>query len=152
MGDVQMIPSQVANQADPLGFDVKVGWDLDPSGRSASGLELVLDGMLHRLEQGRILMTGAPDDQVDFGEDVRAWVGEALDQSALNSRSPLIEEVLRRDPRLATVTVSLTRAMGQNASQVAFYINVSAVTIRGEQVSRVIGVSGVSVTFLAQNG
>lgn len=144
-----MIPSQVANQADPLGYDVAVDYDLDPSGRSASGLELVLSGMLHRLSQGRILMTGAPDDQVDFGEDVRQWIGEALDQRALDARAPLLEEVLRRDPRLASVTVSLRTAAGQDASQVAFYIDVSAVTIRGEQLAKVIGVSALSVQFLA---
>lgn len=142
--------SSVANARDFLGFDAKVGEDLDPSGRNASGLELVADGMLHRLSQGRLLQTGAPDDQVDFGEDVRTWVGEAVTQDVLDSKAPRLEEVLRRDPRIAGVTLSIQLTTGDDASRYRFLINVSAVTVRGQTIDRIVGVSAISVEFLAQ--
>lgn len=142
--------SQPANRFDPLGYDVKLGEDLDPSGRSASGLELVADGMLHRLEQGRLLQTGAPDDQVDFGEDLRTWIGEALSDDVLAARQPRIEEILRRDPRIASVTVQLSLATGKTAARVRFLIRVQAVTISGEVIDRIVGVNAISVEFLAQ--
>ena len=147
---MRVIPSTIATAADPLGYDMRVGVDLDPSGRSASGIELVADAMLHRLSQGRLLQTGAPDDQVDFGEDVRTWIGGAISQDFLDSRSPRIEEVLRRDPRLADVRVSLVLATGADASKFAFLINVSATTIRGQPIDRIVGVSQISVEFLSQ--
>lgn len=139
-----------ANQADPLGYDVKVGSDLDPSGRSATGLELVTDAMLHRLMADRLALTGAPDDEVEFGEDVRRWAGEALDADALAARAPRLEEVLRRDPRLASVAVALTLTAGAPASRYRFLISVSAVTVRGQVIERIVGVSQVTVEFLAQ--
>ena len=142
--------SAIASYADPLGYDVKVGEDLDPSGRSASGLELVTDGMLHRLQADRILLTAAPDDQVEFGDDVRKWVNEALSQSDLDARAPRIEEVLRRDPRLASVAVALSVAPTAVASRYRFLIAISAVTIRGQVIDRIVGVSQISVEFLAQ--
>ena len=145
-----MIPSTIASASDPLGYDVKIGSDLEPSGRSASGIELVADGMLHRLSQGRLLMTGAPDDQVDFGEDVRTWIGEAVTQDVLDERAPRLEEVFRRDPRIANVTLSLQLVAGEDAAKYRFLINVSAVTIRGQTIDRIVGVSQISVEFLAQ--
>lgn len=139
-----------ANPADPLGFDMKVGEDLDPSGRSASGLELVTDAMLHRLEADRLLLTEAPDDEVDFGENVRLWVGEALTQEALEAKAPRLEEVLRRDPRLASVSVSLTLLAVAPAGQYRFLIAITAVAITGQIIDRIVGVSQVTVEFLAQ--
>lgn len=146
-----MIPSTIASASDPLGYDVKIGSDLEPSGRSASGIELVADGMLHRLSQDRLLMTGAPDDRVDFGEDVRTWIGEAVTQDVLDERAPRLEEVLRRDPRIANVTLSLQLVAGEDAAKkYRFLITVSAVTIRGQTIDRIVGVSQISVEFLAQ--
>lgn len=141
--------SATANPADPLGFDMKVGVDLDPSGRSCSGVELVEDAMLHRLSCGRLLLTGAPDDQVEFGEDVTAWVGEALTQEELESRGPLLEEVIRRDPRIADATVAISLTTPPTAPQVAFTITVNARVTTGQNISRVVGVSAITVDFLA---
>lgn len=138
-----------ASPLDPLGYDVKVGLDLDPSGRAATGLELVEDGMLHRLSQGSLLLTGAPDDQVEFGEDVRAWVGEALVDGEIESRAPLVELILRRDPRIANVSVVLSLLTPDDAPEVNFTIAVQATTVSGQSISRVIGVSSLTVAFLA---
>ncbi len=143
-------PSTIANAADPLGLDMRVDSDLDPSGASADGLELVAAGMLHRLSEDTLLLTGAPDDQVEFGENVRAWIGGAVSQDSLNARAPRLEEVLRRDPRVASVTLSLRVTAGADASKFVFLIDVHAVTIRGQVIDRIVGVSAVTVEFLAQ--
>lgn len=142
--------SSSANPADPLGFDVKIGEDLDPNGRSASGLELVTDAMLHRLQCERLSLTGAPEDEVDFGEDVRSWVNEALSQSDLDARAPRLEEVIRRDPRIASATVSLTVTALAPASRYQFLIDIRAITTTGQIIDRIVGVSQVTVDFLAE--
>jgi hypothetical protein len=139
-----------ASQADPLGHDVWVREDIDPSGRSASGLELVDHAILHRLSEDTLLLTGAADDQVDFGENVRKWIGEALSQDVLDTRAPRLEEVIRRDPRIASAAVALTIATGDDASRYHFTIRISAVTVRGQAIDRIVGVSQVTVEFLAQ--
>lgn len=138
-----------ANAADPLGFDMKVGTDLDPSGRSATGLELVADALLHRLQQGKLLMIEAPDGQIDFGVDVRTWIGEALSQEALSARGPIVEEVLRRDVRIADVTVKISKTSGADAARRAFRIDLRAQTVSGETLDRIVGVDQVTVEFLA---
>lgn len=144
--------NRIPRGADPLGWDVKWGEDLDPSGRSASGIELVQDAMLHRLTSTWLYLTGAPNDRADFGEDVRLWIGEALTQQALEAKAPRCEEVIRRDPRIATVTVGLTLLQGADASKYRFHIHVQAITIRGQTIDRIIGVSAITVEFLAQGG
>lgn len=139
-----------ASAADPLGFDFKVGADLDPSGRSATGIELVEDALLHRLQEGQLLMVGAPGGVIDFGIDVRLWVGEALSDAALTAKNPQVEEVLRRDPRVADVTVRITRTIGADASRWSLRIVIRALTVNGETINRIVGVSQVSVEFLAE--
>lgn len=138
-----------ASADDPLGFDMKIGWDMDPSGRSATGLELVEDAMLHRLEQDRLLMTGAPEDEIEFGENVRAWVGEAVSDEALSAKAPRVETAIRRDVRIADCTATLTKTTGADASQYDFLIRVQATTISGQTIDRIVGVSAVTVEFLA---
>jgi hypothetical protein len=138
-----------ASAADPLGFDMKVGADLDPSGRSATGLELVEDAILHRLQEDRISMIGAPGDEIDFGENVRAWVGEALSDEALAAKTPRVEEVLRRDVRIADLTVRITKATGADASRWDLLVQVLGVTISGQTIDRIVGASSLTVEFLA---
>ena len=138
-----------ASAADPLGYDMKVGADLDPSGRSATGLVLVEAAILHRLQEDRISMVGAPGDEIDFGENVRAWVGEALSNDALAAKTPRVEEVLRRDVRIADLTVRITRATGADASRWDLLVQVRATTITGQTIDRIVGVSSVTVEFLA---
>ncbi len=136
--------------ADPLGYDVYVRTDVDGAGRSATGLELVEHGMLHRLQEDTLLQTDAPNDEVEFGENLRLWVGEALTQDEIQRRSPRIEEVLRRDPRIATIAVSASITTGDDASRYRFTIRVFGQTTRGQAIDRIIGVSAITVEFLAQ--
>lgn len=145
-----MNPSALASPSDPLGYDVLVTDDLDPSGRDASGLELVLYGMLHRLSEDTLLMTGAPNDEIEFGKNVRKWVGEALSQDAINAKAPLVEMVLRRDVCIASVTVKLTLLQGEDSSRRGFLIDVRGQTTKAQPIDRVIGVSALTVEFLAE--
>lgn len=139
-----------ASAADPLGFDMKVGVDLDPSGRSATGLELVDDAILHRLQEEQLLLVEAPGGVVGFGIDLRRWIGEALSDQALEARTPQVEEAIRRDPRIADVTVRVTRTIGADASRWPLRVEIHGVTTTGETIDRIVGVSQVSVEFLAQ--
>ena len=94
-------------------------------------------------------MVGAPGDEIDFGENVRNWVGEALSNEALAAKTPRVEEVLRRDVRIADLTVRITRAAGADASRWELLVQVRAVTITGQTIDRIVGVSSVTVEFLA---
>jgi len=114
------------------------------------GIELVEDALLHRLQEGQLLMVGAPGGVIDFGIDVRLWVGEALSDAALTAKNPQVEEVLRRDPRVADVTVRITRTIGADASRWSLRIAIRALTVNGETINRIVGVSQVSVEFLAE--
>ena len=138
-----------ASASDPLGFDMKVGADLDPSGRSATGIELVQDALLHRLQDDRLSMVEAPGGEIDFGVNVRNWVGEALSDDALAAKTPAVEEALRRDVRIADLTLKITRMTGPDAARWAIRIEVHAVTISGETIDRIVGVDAISVQFLA---
>ena len=138
-----------ASAADPLGLDMKVGADLDPSGRSATGIELVQDAILHRLQEDRLSMVGAPGDEIDFGVDLRKWIGEALSDDALAAKTPAVEEALRRDVRIADIRLKITKTTGADAARWALRVAVRAVAISGETIDRIVGVSQVSVEFLA---
>jgi hypothetical protein len=142
--------SPLASQADPLGYDAWVREDLDPSGRSASGLELVDHAVLHRLSEDLLLLTGAPDDQVEFGVNVRKWIGEAVTEASLLAKGPMVEEAISRDPRIASVTAAVLIATGTTASRYGLLIHVAYATTTGQRIERVVGVSQVTVEFLAQ--
>lgn len=136
--------------ADPLGYDVHVRDDLDPTGRSATGDELLEAAMLHRLQCDRLLMTGAPDDEIEFGENVRRWVNETVNAEELAARAPRLEEVLRRDPRVASAVVSLSLAPSDGTHRHRFTIQISVVAVTGTLIDRIVGVSALTVEYLAQ--
>lgn len=139
-----------ASASDPLGYDMKVGADLDPSGRSATGIELVEDALLHRLQEDRLLMVGAPGGEIDFGIDLRRWVGQAFSDEQLAAKTPAVEEVLRRDVRIADITVRITKATGADASRWDLLVTIRATAITGDTIDRIVGVDQVSVQFLAE--
>lgn len=144
-----------ASPADPLGFDVYVGpLDLDPTGRSATGLELVEAAIVHRLTCEKIDLIDAPNGEIDFGVDVRKWVGEVTTPDDAPGKVPLIDEVLHRDLRIASTVVDVQIAPPGDAlsdgSTVALLIYVTATTTTGAVIDRIVGVSAVSVEFLSQ--
>jgi hypothetical protein len=147
--------SSVANPSDPLGFDVAfIDGDLDPSGRSASGVEIVDEAILRRLTCKQLyLIDGDADGLVDFGINVREWAQEAVTAETLASKPPIVEDAVRRDPRIAHVTASLSVASGEtfaDGERVSFTIAIHYTTITGITLDRIVGVSSVTADFLAQ--
>lgn len=139
----------MANRNDPLGYDMKCGLDITKDGRSASGAELVSDGMLHRLLVDHLPLVDAPLGYIEYGEDVRKWAGSAVTQEGLDVRAAGLQPILERDERIesATVTAKLT---SQPGALVEFELDVSATLRTGEKFSRVLAVSALTVEFLAQ--
>lgn len=134
---------------DPLGYDVKIGSDLDPSGRPSWGAELVADALLHRLQADTLLMTEAPSGEIDFGIDLARKLAGATSAADLLTLGPQIEEVLRREKRVASVSVVLSTTTGAHAAQYRLLVAVAARLVTGETLERVVGVNSVSVEFLA---
>ena len=81
---------------------------------------------------------------------MRPWLDEGLTQDDIQRRSTRIEAVLRRDPRIATIAVSASITTGDDASRSRFTIRVFGQTTRGQAIDRIIGVSAITVEFLAQ--
>ncbi len=133
--------------ADPLGYDAFLDEDLDAGGRSATGLELVTNAIPHRLMADDLLCIDAPGDRIPFGVDVRKWVGAAVTQDDLDAKIPLVDAALHLDERIAATRI--TMGLQPASSLVAFTIGIEALTVTGEVISRVVGVSSVSVAFLA---
>lgn len=143
----------MADRSDPLGYDMKYGEGLDPSGRSCSGAELVEDEILHRLMEDTLPMIGAPGGVVDFGRDVSRWVGEVTTQDRANAKAPELVMVINRSPRLdkgmTRVVITLTP---QPEARYDFEIDISAQTTTGIPIAMVVGVSSQTVEKLAQGG
>ena len=143
-----------ASPSDPLGFDAYLDADLDRSGRSATGLELVQNMIPHRLMADSLPCIDAPGGEIPFGVDVRKWIGAATTDADLEAKGPLIDAALHLDPRVASVAVALSIApagtLGSDGgSEVSILIALSVVTITGQTIDRIVGVSAVSVGYLA---
>lgn len=140
--------------ADPLGYDMSyAGGDLDPLGNAATGLELVEEAILDRLQCGRLCMIDAPDDEVEYGEDVRLWVAEAVTPSSVAAKGPRLSIVLQRDERIARADVKVSVASGQtfaDGSDVDIIVEITAALTTGAVLERIVGVSQITVEFLAQ--
>lgn len=147
--------SAVADHDDPLGFDGHfIDGDLDPSGRDASGVELVDEAVLRRLTCEQLyLIDGAADGLVDFGINVRKWAQEAVTRESLAAKPPIVEDAVRRDPRVAGATASVQLADGEtfaDGERVSYTIALRYTTITGITLDRIVGVSAVTADFLSQ--
>lgn len=140
-----------ANPADPLGFDVWVREDIDPSGRSASGVELVENAIYHRLTTDQLFLVGSPDDgYVEYGEDVRKWVGEVVDQESANAKAPQLAIVLQRDPRISPASIAVSIDARLAGEKYAFTISITCRTTSELPIALVLGVNAVTVELLSQ--
>ena len=139
----------MASRSSPLGYDMHVRVDMDRNGRSSSGPELVGNAILHRVTTGNIPLIESDSDYIEYGEDVRLWVGEALTQERLNARAAGLGPIIERDPRVVEVEAIgiLTTSPG---SIWDFELTVAAKLRTGETISQVIGISSVTVDILAQ--
>lgn len=138
---------------DPLGYDAYLAADLDRTGRSATGAELVDAAIPHRLMCRQLPKIGAPGGVVDFGEDVREWIGEPLDDASAATKATLIDVALQRDERIAKTDVVVSAAPPgvamDRGGMADLLIALTYTLITGQTVSRVLGVNGISVEFLA---
>lgn len=145
----------IASPADPLGYDMRyTGGDLDPTGAAATGEELVDEAIIDRLTDGKLSMIGAPNDEIEFGEDVRLWVGAAVTPASVAAKGPLLAIVLQRDQRIARadvlVSVATPGTSFADGSLVDITIEITAVLSTGAVLDRIVGISQVTVDFLAQ--
>jgi len=139
----------MANPNDPLGYDMKCGSDIEPGGRSASGVELVGDAILHRVTTKQLPLVESENGYIEYGDDVREWIGLGLTQEGIDAKAATLAPIIERDERVrqAEVSATLTTSPG---SMWAITIAVDAALRTGETISRVFGVSAVTVEVLAQ--
>lgn len=133
----------------PYGIDVYLRDDIDPSGRSSSGVELVVNDLLHRLQEDRLLLVGAEGGFVDYGRDVRKLAGKSLTADSAGQEGALLQIVLERDPRVDSMNVTVTAA--QEGSLYAFAIDASGVLTNGRPIAFIVGVNDVTVDLLSGN-
>ena len=132
----------------PYGFDVWLRQDIDPTGRSASGEELVSNAILHRLTTDLLPMIGAPSGYIEYGEDVRRWCGEGLTADQARGKGSLVSEICQRDPRVLTADASVELAVDSDLYDLTSTIEFQLRT--GESFRKVVGISAVTVEFLAE--
>lgn len=147
------------NPGDELGFDAYLDEDIAANGRSATGVELVVNAMPHRLMAETIPCIDATNGVKEFGVNARLWVGEPLTFRAdgtspeLDAKVALVDAALQREPRIAFNQIAFSKAKDgallADKSQAAFQIAITSTLVSGVQVSRIVGVSAISVGFLA---
>ena len=142
----------MADRNDPLGFDMHYAADLDPSGRSCSGAELVQDGMLHRLMVDTLPLTGAPGGVVAFGVNVMRWPGSVTTQARADAKAPEIAMVMARDPRIDPGSIQVDITLTPDGPDYDLEIAIDAMTTTGVPISFVAGVSSMTVDLLGQQG
>jgi hypothetical protein len=142
----------VASPTDPLGYDVFVREDIDEDGRDASGLELVQNAILHRVTTDKLFLTDAPtgdDEPVEFGENVRKWVGEALIQDAAQAKTQRLIEVIGREPNLNPSSITVDIQVQPAGAEWPLIIDIAARTTTEVPVALTIGVDQVTVELLS---
>lgn len=147
--------------ADPLGYDAALLLDdLDPTGRSASGIELYEAAVYHRITCDQLPMIGSGIvdpvtgvEVIDFGVDVRAWCGEPIDRADAANKATILDEVIHRDPRTAKTAITVEQAPAgttmPSGGMAIILVRLVLTTVTGEILDRVVGVNAISVEFLA---
>lgn len=142
----------LASPTDPLGYDVFVREDIDEDGRDGSGLELVQNAIVHRVTTEKQFLTDAPtgdDEPVEFGVDVRKWVGEALIDDAADAKTQLLIEVIGREPNLNPSSITVDIQVQPVGADWPLIIDIDAHTTTEIPVSLTIGVDQVTVELLS---
>lgn len=144
----------VASPDDPLGYDVFVSDDIAEDGREATGQELVQNAIMHRLTtEKQFLVDGEnadADGLVDFGVDVRTWVGAAEAEGGPEARAAMLRDVLRREPGLDASTIDVEIETSASGSKWDFSIRVTARTTTELPIALLLNVNAVTVELLAQ--
>lgn len=139
---------------DPLGYDAFVSDDIAEDGRDATGLELVRNAIVHRLTTEKLFLVDAEGadefGRVDFGVDVRTWVGAAEAEGGGDARAALLREALRREPGLDPSTIDVEILATAAGSKWNFAIGVSARATTELPIALTMNVNAVTVELLAQ--
>lgn len=147
--------------SDPLGYDAALLLDdLDPTGRSATGLELYEAAVAHRITCKQLAMIGSGIvdpatgvEVIDFGVDVREWCGEPVEEATSGNKATILDEVIHRDPRTARTAITVERAPAGTAmsegGMAVLLVRLVLTTVTGEILDRIVGVNAISVEFLA---
>jgi len=137
---------------DPLGYDVFVREDIEEDGRDATGIELVANGIFHRVTTDKLLLVDAPSGEqlVEFGEDVRKWVGSVATQDSADAKAPRLVEIVKRDLNINPATIRVDIQMQLAGAQWAFIIAITCRTTTELPVALTLGVSAVTVELLSQ--
>lgn len=144
----------IASPDDPLGYDALVVDDIEEDGREGTGVELVHAGILHRVTQEKLFLVDAEgadeEGRVDYGINVRSWIGAAETESGPEARAAMLRDVLRREPGLdpSTIEVELTTAL--DGAKWDFEIRISARTTTEIPIALLLNVNAVTVELLAQ--
>lgn len=142
----------LASPTDLLGYDVFVREDIDEDGRDASGIELVQNAILHRVTTDKQFLTNAPtgdDEPVEFGEDVRRWVGEAIGEDVAQAKTQRLIEVIGREPNLNPSSITVDIQVQPAGADWSLIIDIDAHTTTEIPVSLTIGVDQVTVELLS---
>ena len=146
--------AQLASRSEPFGYDTWLRQDIDPSGRAASGVELVTNAIYHRITCERLLLIGSPDDDgdgfVEYGEDVRKWPGEVTSQDLANAKAPRLALVIQRDPRIDRASVNVTIEVQPRGAKYDLRITIECRTTTQLPIRLVVNVNAVTVDILAQ--
>lgn len=143
--------AQVASISDPLGYDTWLREDIDPSGRSASGIELVQNAIYHRITTDKLLLVGTDGDGfADFGENVQNWLNEPITQEIANARGPRLAVVIQRDPRIDQTSIQVAIDVQPRGALYKLLITISCRTVTGAPIDLIIGVNEVTVDILSQ--
>lgn len=148
------------SRSDNLGFDLFVGpqpggvVDMTPSARAATGIELVQNKLIALSMADTIDMVGAPGGKVDFGEDVRRWVGSPTTPSIIAQRQQRLSVVYARERRINPSTLAVAIATQLVGARYSFTIRVTARTWPPASlpIDLLLGVNALTVDFLAQRG
>lgn len=138
-----------ADPSSPLGFDAFVDTDITATGASCSGDVLVGNAILHRFMEDTLPMIGAPGGFVDYGRNVRRWVGEVTTQGRADAKAPELAMVVARDPRVDPGSISVGVTVQPAGARHNLRIAVNARTTTQLPIAAVYGVTSATVERLA---
>lgn len=105
------------NPTDSYGVDLACLYDADAFFSDASGVDIVVQDMLHRITADSVLGPAG----ADWGRDVKSLLG--MPSERLQAQQAIFAEVIRRDDRVETVDVIFTATTANGVADVLMQIN-----------------------------
>jgi hypothetical protein len=145
-------------RGDSLGFDVWIGptpagVDMARNGRTATGPELAANEMMARCLADTIPCIDAEGGVLDFGKDLRALVGAAMDQGDAESLGAQMGIIFNRSPRLDPGATRVSVLLTPAGATYDFILDADARTAAdGIPINLRLGINALTVARLAQGG